>query len=656
MESPITGESNESLPSSSELERAFVASIRPRLALRLRIASGLLAAVGLAMLLVFEVPPVEGLAMGLTALAAAIVAVLPAPALERHVLSGAVALSVVGFVGVPFLQAPPESTRAFFVGLLPVFFAAFLPLPSRARLVQHLLFLVGLIAATPRFAWDAAPPIGYLLGLIILLGSSWAIEDFNLQAWWATFVERRRLLAASEQLARQSRQLRLAVDSTRQELENQHAVLVEQERLATLGRLAAGVGHEINNPLAVALANVELARHDDDPELLHDARVALKRIRDIVKDLSRIARPPGDEASVYPANRVIEAALGMARIGLKSRLAVRASNLPDTPVVADQARLTQVLVNLLVNATHATEQRDQARVHVLAEIDEQRVRVHIDDNGPGISIRDRERLFEPFFTTKPSGKGTGLGLPLSQAYMRAMDGDLLLAEERSTLGGARFTLVLERASAGAAVRQPNLDLRTVPPTDEDTPTHAARLPEPSPAPLRATPSPPPPPRVQGQPALSHPDAPIRRSLLVIDDEPTVRRALRRSLRERWEVTEAAGVDDALARIGDSPPDVILCDLVLQETGEDAIDVLERVQDAWPHLLARTVLMTGEPTTGRLMALAHGNAPYLVRKPFSLTTLEALLARAARGDRQPIRLDPSIPPEEPGIEGFPTFTD
>jgi two-component system, sensor histidine kinase PhcS len=229
----------------------------------------------------------------------------------------------------------------------------------------------------------------------------------------------------------------------------------EADRLAQVGRLAAGVAHEVNNPLAFIQANLrflaeELPREGRSQQECLDAvqetQAGVARIQQIVQDLTAVARGAADvgprEVGSCPLPAVIEESMRLASVRLK-KLAVEVEVPRELPLVrADARRLGQVLLNLLLNAADALEEARVAspRVALRVRAERERVRLVLEDNGPGFSSEHLPQLFTPFFTTKAQGKGTGLGLALSRQYVEGFGG-VLRAENRPG-GGARFTVEL----------------------------------------------------------------------------------------------------------------------------------------------------------------------------------------------------------------------
>jgi two-component system, NtrC family, sensor kinase len=226
--------------------------------------------------------------------------------------------------------------------------------------------------------------------------------------------------------------------------------LRQSERLASVGLLAAGVAHEIGNPLGAISGYAELARSRLDAGATAGAadflaRIAAdaRRIDAIVRDLLSLARPSGLELAPVALDAAIEDALRMARVMERFRgVDVALELAPDLPRVrADARRLTQVLLNVFLNAGDAMGGAGAVRVEARAAAG--RVEIRIADRGTGIPTQDLPRLFDPFFTTKAPGQGTGLGLAVSHAAMESFGG--AIAAEPNPGGGAVFRLDLRAA-------------------------------------------------------------------------------------------------------------------------------------------------------------------------------------------------------------------
>ena len=240
-------------------------------------------------------------------------------------------------------------------------------------------------------------------------------------------------------------------DQTRlRELQDQ---VIQAERLATLGQLAAGVVHELNNPLTsitvyaeYLLKKTERGGADpNDVEKLARIGQSAQRILRFARELVQYAKPPGDEIDVVDLNAVVRQSLSFCehlfdRGGIQVGLELD-PELPPVPAVPGQ--LEQVLINLLTNAAHAVEGGGTVAVRTKSGPGET-VQVMVDDSGPGVAQEDQSRIFEPFFTTKTDGKGTGLGLPIVKNIVEQHRGSIGVT--RAPEGGARFTVTLPRSS------------------------------------------------------------------------------------------------------------------------------------------------------------------------------------------------------------------
>ncbi|MEY2668221.1 MAG: hypothetical protein RJA59_859 [Pseudomonadota bacterium] len=222
--------------------------------------------------------------------------------------------------------------------------------------------------------------------------------------------------------------------------------LVRSEKLAGIGRLAAGVAHEINNPLAVILGYARLLQKRAEGPLRDELKIIedeALRARDIVEGLLDLSRPlPAGRARVdlrETCDEVVGRLLESRAVGAAAVQVEGAGVAPGIP-----AKLRQVLANLVRNAAEAAGPGGRVTVRVTEEPGQ--IRVEVDDTGPGIDEAAAARLFEPFFTTKD--RGTGLGLAVSRAIARAHGGDV--TGETLGGGGARFTLRLPRDPAGEA--------------------------------------------------------------------------------------------------------------------------------------------------------------------------------------------------------------
>lgn len=373
------------------------------------------------------------------------------------------------------------------------------------------------------------------------------------------------------------------------------AQLIVSDRMASVGTLAAGVAHEINNPLAAVMANLELVQQDlaeisgrigrrDLYEMLNDARDAADRVKRIVRDLKIFSR--AEEARVGPVDlrRVIESTLRMAWNEIRHRARL-VKDYGEVPLVdGNESRLGQVFLNLIVNAAQAIPEgqaeRNQIRITTRLE-PEGMVGVAITDTGSGMSEEIRARLFTPFFTTKPIGVGTGLGLSICQRIVADAGGEIRVASELGK--GSTFTVLLP----------------------------------PSPLELRPI----------AEPSLPPPATARRGRVLVIDDDPLITRAVRRTLAAH-DVVATQRAQEALAKLEAGEDfDVILCDLMMPEvTGMDLHAALSRSR---PELASRMVFVSGGAFTVRAREFLDTVPNLRLEKPFDPRQLRHLVAEHLR---------------------------
>lgn len=272
--------------------------------------------------------------------------------------------------------------------------------------------------------------------------------------------------AMAEKLISEEASLLLKVEElteTTTRLTQTQAQLVRSERMASVGRLAAGVAHEVGNPLAALMGMQDLLLDDDLPadtqrDFLQRMRRETERIHAVVRDLLDFARPEGDAAlpaaPLPPAE--VSTVFGDVQSLVRTQRTFRdvrvETEIVGAPHVALPApRLTQVVLNMVLNASAAITSagRSNGRVTLRARaVGARRIRIEIEDDGPGVAEAVRERLFEPFATTKPMGEGTGLGLAVCRGLVESAGGEIAL--DASYTGGARFVVDLPSGEAPSA--------------------------------------------------------------------------------------------------------------------------------------------------------------------------------------------------------------
>jgi PAS domain S-box-containing protein len=401
------------------------------------------------------------------------------------------------------------------------------------------------------------------------------------------------------------------------ERKQMQARLLLADRMVSVGTLAAGVAHEINNPLAYVMTNLDLVASRRLPPLvtrlremgaeaaaigdevaravamIEVAREGSERMRDIVRDLRTFTRGAGEEKHTpVDVRRVLDASINLAwnEIRHRARLVKEYGEVP--PILADEARLAQVFLNILVNAAQALQVGDAAQNVIRVRVTNDRagrVVIEVSDTGPGIPAHILDRIFDPFFTTKPVGEGTGLGLWICQGIVTSLGGEIVA--ENAPGQGATFRVVLPSATTVEQQSAPS----------------------------------------QGAQTASSPTS-KRLRLLVVDDEIAIGRTISIALSDEFHVTTATSGREALQLLaGDPPFDVVLCDLMMPDVS--GMDVYERVVKERPELASRFIFVTGGAFTERARAFVERIGPAVVEKPFQLATLPALLtARAAATGR------------------------
>ncbi len=361
------------------------------------------------------------------------------------------------------------------------------------------------------------------------------------------------------------------------------------EHLAATGRLAAGVAHEVNNPLAHLTLNLEWLESrfqagdvsaQEALSLVRTSREGVQRISRIVGDLHRFGRPPQDlYLQPVSLDEAVAQAVGLAAPTTREWATVEVQGPSGLFALADADRLGQILINLLMNAAQAFERREPSlnRVVVRAGIESGHVVLRVRDGGIGIPLDMRERVFEPFVTGRRDEGGTGLGLSVSRSLARAMGGDIVVAAPDGP--GAEVALRLDLAAA----------------------------PEASPAP---------------EPILALPTRLPR--VLLVDDEEEILNALKRCLRRRAEVEVAENGLAALERMAAGEFDLVLCDLVMPVL--DGAEAWQRARAEHPWVKGRWVVMTGAAPASLAQRVPGFEELQVLRKPFALAEVHALLDR------------------------------
>jgi PAS domain S-box-containing protein len=387
------------------------------------------------------------------------------------------------------------------------------------------------------------------------------------------------------------------------------AQLLLADRLASMGTLASGIAHEVNNPLAFICLNMDFleknvermkgcaanAASDDVLEqltqVIRETKTGANRIASIVRDLKTFSRG-GEQEHLGPVDLrpVVELACKMADNVIRHRARL-ITDFEQVPLVdANEGRLGQVFLNLLLNAAQAIPDGRASENEIKVSIRNEgtgRVLVEVRDSGVGMSKDVLARIFDPFFTTKPVGVGTGLGLSICHGIIEAMGGKISVESEPDK--GSVF-----RVSLRALARK-----------DEPKVPRQAQAPLPAP----------------------------RARVLVVDDEPNVTAALQRSLAVEHDVVTVNRAQDALALlVGGRRFDVILCDVMMPEmTGMDLHGELLRQV---PEQAAKVVFMTGGAFSPTATTFLNEVPNAKLSKPLDFCLLQSLVEKSSRTAAEP----------------------
>jgi signal transduction histidine kinase len=370
---------------------------------------------------------------------------------------------------------------------------------------------------------------------------------------------------------------------------------VLQERLASIGRLAAGVAHEINTPLAAIIANLTVLAEelsqlgltpdqqhlDHANEALADARQAAERVRVIVRDLKAFSRNDAEKVGPVDIRRVVEATINMVWNEIRHRARLVKDFHPTPSVRANDARLGQIVLNLLLNAAQAIPEGNATNneIRIVTGTEGGQVVLEIRDTGEGIPKEILGRVFEPFFTTKPMGVGTGLGLSITHGIVSSLGGSITVESKPGE--GTTFRVLLPVA--------------------------------PDEAPSQVIPSPPRP--------------KVRPRVLAIDDDEAILTTLARVLRQDCDIVTVPSARDAFGRIQAEAFDVILCDLMMpQMTGMELHAVL---RTAAPAEADKMIFLTGGTFTPQAQTFLDTVPNLRLEKPFDVKQLRAIVRERAR---------------------------
>ncbi|MCH9679855.1 MAG: response regulator [Deltaproteobacteria bacterium] len=369
------------------------------------------------------------------------------------------------------------------------------------------------------------------------------------------------------------------------------------DRMASVGTLAAGVAHELNNPLAYVLGNLELMRQQLGATWVEPTQLKIlvdetldgaRRMRTIIGDLRTFSQPHTEAVESIDPRAVMDSALKIAGTEIRHR-AILAKDYTEIPAVRGEAsKLGQVFLNLVINAVQALPEGEAPQHEILIRTytdEEGQAVTEVSDTGPGIPLHLESRIFEPFVTSKPRDVGTGLGLSICHNIITSLGGRISV--HRRAPRGTTFRVCLPPSGLPITRKRPTADYL---PAVRDLPP-----------------------------------APGRR-VLIIDDDALVASALCRLLAHRnVEVADSGRRGIEILRENDAF-EVILCDLMMPEVS--GMDVYETVLEERPELARRFVFMTGGAFTARARNFLDSVPNPRLEKPFDGKTLRQIVSHHA----------------------------
>jgi signal transduction histidine kinase/ActR/RegA family two-component response regulator len=375
------------------------------------------------------------------------------------------------------------------------------------------------------------------------------------------------------------------------------------DRLALIATLSAGIAHQLNNPLAYVLANLNFLAEEIPPFLrecapsfdatqhevltdmlgaMADAREGAERIARVVRALRECARAEDERRDLVDVRVLLDAACANSELELGDRGRVTKQYESVALVEASSARLSQAFAAVLRNAVQSISENATAPLEITVrtylDASDGMVVVEVSDTGCGMGPSVQAHIFDPFYSRKPIGEATGLGLTMVLAIVHGANGTISVQSEEKI--GSTFRVRLPAAASRKVVRDATSTV---------------------------------------------PEAAARQRVLIVDDELTLLSSLRRALASEAEVELARSAEQAMELLErDDHFDVVLCDIMMPEV--TGIELFERVAQTHPHLRDRFVFMTGGTPTASVQEFIDGaGLPYL-EKPFDMRQLMKLLRR------------------------------
>lgn len=367
----------------------------------------------------------------------------------------------------------------------------------------------------------------------------------------------------------------------------------QSERIASIGTLASTMAHEINNPLAYILANIDFLMKElaesgtrDQREMLVEARRGAEQVRQIIQGLKAFSRMGSDVSEAVDVTETLDFATRIVGNQLRDRSELTVDIADKLSAVdGDPSELLQVFINVLVNAAQAVPLDDGCEHSILVRAWQEgsEVVVCVRDTGVGIPEGARSRVFEPFFTTKPQGMGTGLGLSVSLGIVERMGGTIVLTP-------------MHDRGCEATIRLPSSTVETY------------------------------------EAKQSRRDEAARPRVIIVDDDASVGRALGRALSQSYDVEIFVDGRSALDHLANQDADVVICDVMMP--GFSGMEFFRDLGAKIPELTDRVIFITGGAFGPEAKSFVDGVQNPVLEKPLSFDELHArieymLSARAGR---------------------------
>ena len=363
-------------------------------------------------------------------------------------MAGAVAMIVLAFLCIHHVRALSRRDRQnviwTYLTWVSYCLAGFAISRSAGHVVKQML-----IVSDHQPVWALIRPYSGAVNtfLLIIVASFTLFFERAWRVYRRIMGDQKALQQTHEELLSLNENLEKRVVERTEALARSEKQIAQADKLASIGQLSSGIAHEINNPLGIILGYTQLLLRQETPESqkhedLKTIEKHVKACKSIVADLLNFARSSPSKREQININEVIDDVLTFIRH--RSKLEpLQIETVYDNAVplmLMDEKKIKQVLINLLMNAAHATDNKGRIRIETRFDATKSRVALSVKDDGYGIERKNMSRIFDPFFTTKPTGEGTGLGLAVSYGIVKSHGGDIEVASQPGH--GAEFTVIL----------------------------------------------------------------------------------------------------------------------------------------------------------------------------------------------------------------------